>query len=371
MGLERIVLAAVLTLLAGCNSGAGDASTNGRANAPAVPVHVANAEKRDIPIQVRAIGTVEPFTTVAVKSQVEGSLAGVHFSEGDAVQKGQLLFTIDPRPFEAALRQAEANLARELAEARNATVDAERRTTLFAQGLVSRDEYDKSQTTAASLQAAAKADEAAVENARLSLQYCFIRSPVDARAGQVLVHQGNLVKENDTTLAVLNQVHPAYVAFSVPEQWLPEIRQRASEGLAVDAYVGKETKPVRGDLRFINNTVDTTTGTVLLKGLFANADEALWPGQFVDVSLTLRVQLGAVLVPLNAILPGQQGQYVYVVGADGAAEVRPVSSGEVVGSDVVVTQGLEPGETVVTDGQLRLAPGTKVEVLREEARDRG
>lgn len=358
------VLLGATLVLAACNSGS-TASNQGKPSAPPVPVHVAAAEQRDIPIQIRAIGTVEPFTTVTVKSQVEGALAEVHFQEGDAVKKGELLFTIDPRPFEAALRQAQANLAKDQAEARNAVVDAERRATLFQQGLVSRDEYDTSQTSAAALQASAKADEAAVENAKLRLQYCFIRSPVDARAGQILVHQGNLVKESDTSLAVLNQLHPAFVTFSVPEQWLPEIRQRVSQGLAVDASVGKDSQPVRGELRFINNTVDTSTGTVLLKGLFSNEDETLWPGQFVDVSLTLRIQKDAVLVPLAAILPGQQGAYVYVINAEGIAEVRPVVSGDVIGSDVVVNEGLKPGETVVIDGQLRLAPGSKVEVMKD------
>ena len=324
---------------------------------------VASAVQRDVPVQLRAIGNVEPYSTVSVKSQVEGQLAQVHFAEGQRVKKDELLFTIDPRPFEAALRQAEATLARGVAEARNAEVDAKRRTQLLEQGFVSRDEYDQSQTRAVSSAAAVKADEAAVENARLQLQYCYIHSPIDGRVGQMLVHQGNVVKANDTLLAVINQVRPVYVSFFVPEHDLPEVRRRAAEGkLAVDALVTHEAAPVVGELSFINNTVDMTTGTVLLKALFQNDDEALWPGQFVDVAVTLAVHRDAVLVPAEALQVGQQGQYVFVVAADNSAEVRQVVPGKRIGGEVVVTNGLTAGERVVTDGQIRLAPGLKVEI---------
>ena len=325
---------------------------------------VATAVQRDIPLQLHAIGNVEAYSTVSVKSQVEGQLAHVHFVEGQPVQKGNLLFSIDARPFEAALRQAEATVARDVADARNAEVDAKRRTQLLAQGFVSRDEYDQSQTKAASSAATVKADEAAVENARLQLQYCYIHSPINGRVGQLLVHEGNLVKANDTLLAVINQVRPVYVSFSVPEQELPEVRQRTAEGkLLVQAFVPHhDGTPVVGELRFINNAVDMTTGTVLLKALFANDDEALWPGQFVDVALTLAVRRDAVLVPAEAIQVGQQGQYVFVVAADESAEVRPVVPGERIGQEIVVRQGLTAGERVVTDGQIRLAPGLKVQI---------
>ncbi|HVO27478.1 MAG TPA: efflux RND transporter periplasmic adaptor subunit [Candidatus Margulisiibacteriota bacterium] len=355
------LLASLALLIAACSS---DSAAPGRDHKDAVPVTVATAVQRDIPVQLRAIGNVEPYSTVAVKSQVEGQLAQVHFAEGQGVKRGDLLFTIDPRPFEAALRQAEATVARDTAEARNAAVDAKRRTQLLAQGFVSRDEYDQSQTKAASSAAAVKADEAAVENARLQLQYCYIHSPIDGRVGQLLVHAGNVVEANDTLLAVINQVHPIYVSFSVPEQQLPQIRQRAGAGkLAVQAFVPQHGgSPVVGELSFINNTVDTTTGTVLLKALFQNDDETLWPGQFVDVAVTLAVQHDAVLVPAEAIQVGQQGQYVFVVAADDSAEVRAVVPGDRIAAEIVVTQGLTAGERVVTDGQIRLAPGLKVQI---------
>ncbi len=360
--LPAVALAAVALFVNACASG--ESGAGGREQRDAVPVAVATVVQKDVPVQLRAIGNVEAYSTVSVKSQVEGQLARVHFVEGQPVNRGNLLFTIDPRPFEAAVRQAEATRARNLAEARNAEVDAKRRTQLLAQGFVSRDEYDQSQTRAASLAAAVKADDAAVENARLQLQYCFIHSPIDGRVGQLLVHEGNVVKANDTLLAVINQVRPVYVSFSVPEQGLAEIRQRAAaQKLPVHAFVAKDSgTPVVGELSFINNTVDMTTGTVLLKGLFGNANEALWPGQFVDVALTLGVRHDAVLVPAQAIQTGQQGQYVFVVASDMSAEVRRVVPGDRIGQDVVVTEGLRPGERVVTDGQLRLAPGLKVQV---------
>jgi multidrug efflux system membrane fusion protein len=358
------LLVALLPLLGACSSGSGDAATDGRRGAQPVPVTVAKVEAKDVPTQIRAIGNVEPYSSVTVKSQVKGQIAEVHFQEGQRVAHGDLLFTIDPRPFEAALRQAEANLARDLAEANNAKIEAGRRERLLAQGFVSRDEYDQAQTQAASLEAAARADRAAVENAKLELQYCYIRSLIDGRVGQILVHAGNVVKDNDTTLAVINQIRPAYVSFSVPEQDLPEIHRRAAEQkLAVQAFIGKDNAdPIVGDLSFINNTVDTATGTILLKGLFKNEDEALWPGQFVDVALVLGVHRNAVVVPAAAVQTGQQGRYVFVVGSDMVATIKPVVVGTSVGHDIVIEQGLQPNETVVTDGQVRLAPNMKVEI---------
>jgi len=327
---------------------------------------VAAVEQRDVPVQVRAIGTVEPFSTVAIKSQVEGQLAQLHFQEGEAVHAGELLFTIDPRPFEAILRQAQANLARDDAEAKHADLVENRFRNLVAQDLVSKSEYDQAHAKAAAMRATVAADQAAIERAKLELQYCYIRSPIDGRVGQVLVHQGNVVKENEVTLAVINQVRPVYVSFAVPQNDLPEIRKRAGEGkLIVDATAPDHAAPLAaGELTFINNTVDANTGTVLLKALFANVDEALWPGQFVDVALTLATERDAVVVPTQAVQVGQQGQYVFVVGPNLTAEVRPVVVG---GSDtgrevMVVQQGLAAGERVVVDGQLRLAPGMAVEI---------
>jgi multidrug efflux system membrane fusion protein len=350
-----------LVALAACSEPGG--ATGRSATAEAVPVVVATVRQKDVPVQLRAIGNVEAYSTVSIKSQVVGQLAEVHFEEGQRVKKGDLLFTIDPRPFEAALRQLEANLARDKAQASNADVEYKRATDLLAQGFVSRDEYDTAQTRQATQQAAVKADEAAVEHAKLELQYCYIHAPIDGRVGQILVHQGNVVKENDTTLAVINQIQPIYVSFSVPEQELAQIRQRAAAWpLTVEAFVPQRAEPAIGELRFINNTVDTTTGTVLLKGLFANDDEVLWPGQFVDVHLTLGTQLAVVVVPAEAVQVGQQGQFVWVVSADQTAEVRPVEVGQMLGPEVIVGKGLTAGEQVVTDGQVRLAAGVRVEI---------
>ena len=362
-------LAAGLALLLGCSPDAGGDAAAGVRNKEVVPVAVAAVSQRDVPVQLRSIGRVEPYSTVSIKAQVDGQLAKVHFQEGQWVHKDDELFTIDPRPFEAALRQEEANLAKDVAEAQNAKVDAERRSHLIAQGFVSAGEYDAAQTRVVSLAATVKADQARVEHARLLLQYCYIRSPIDGRVGQLLVHEGNVVKNNDSTLAVINQVRPIYVTFSLPEQHLPDVRERvAAATLRVDAFVGhRQDDPATGELSFINNTVDTTTGTVLLKGRFANDDEKLWPGQFVDVALTLAVHAGAVVVPSEALQTGQQGQYVFVVTPEMTADPRTVVAGDTVGTDVVITQGLQPGERVVTDGQIRLTAGSAVQIKEPSA----
>jgi membrane fusion protein, multidrug efflux system len=291
-------------------------------------------------------------------------VAKVHFQDGQRVKKDELLFTIDQRPFEAALHQAEANLARDVAEARNAKAEADRRARLLEGGFVSRDEHDQVQTKAVSLEATVKADKAAVENAKLRLQYCYIRAPIDGKVGQVLVDAGNVVKNNETVLAVVNQIDPVYVTLSVPEQELPEIRRRmATEKLAVEVtFAGDQGNPVTGELSFINNTVDTTTGTVLLKAVFHNEAERLWPGQFVQVAMTLSVQHDAVVVPPQAIQPGQAGQFVFIVGPDLTVQVRPVTVGQTKGSETVVTTGLAADERVVTEGQIRLAAGMTVQI---------
>jgi membrane fusion protein, multidrug efflux system len=327
----------------------------------AVPVKVAAVERKDVPVTLSAIGTVEPYSTVTVKSQIEGQLAQVVFREGQEVHKGDLLFVVDPRPFEAALRQAEANLARDRVEAENAAVEEKRFAPLLRDGVASKDEYDQARTHAEAMRAAAAADEAAVERARLELQYCSIRSPIDGRVGEILVHEGNVVKENDTTLAVVNQLRPAYVDFSVPQEDLPEVRRRMAAGTLVVAVRPEgDPAPITGELRFVDNTVDVATGTIHLKALFTNDDETLWPGQFVTVAVTLSVRRDAVTVPAEAVQAGQQGPYVFIVKADRTVEIRPVTVAMSAGADAVIGQGLAAGETVVTDGQLRLAPGMTV-----------
>jgi multidrug efflux system membrane fusion protein len=331
---------------------------------PAVPVAVATVVEKTVPVDIRVIGNVEAFSTVSVKSQVEGIVERVHFREGQDVRQGDLLFTIDSRPFEAALRQAEANLARDAALEKNAKAQADRYSKLFEAGIVSQEQYDQFRTNAESYEAAVRADKAAVERAKLDLSYCTIHSPIDGRTGALIVHEGNLVKANaDTPLVVINQISPIYVNFSVPEGYLPDIRKYRAHGeLGVQAIVPNVNRPPEGLLSFLDNTVDTTTGTVKLKGKFDNRDRQLWPGQFVNVVLKLTTQPNAIVVPSQAVQTGQSGQYVFVIKPDMTAESRPVVAGSTVGGESVIEKGLQLGENVVTDGQLRLAPGSKVEL---------
>jgi multidrug efflux system membrane fusion protein len=325
-------------------------------------VSVAPVVRRDAPVTLHGIGRVEAYATVAVKAQVEGQLASLHFAEGQEVKRGDLLFEIDPRPFEAALHQAEAMLAKNRAEAANARVESGRLLSLIKIGVVSRDEYDQAATRAAAFEAAANADDAAVERARIQLQYCTIHAPIDGRIGQMLVHEGNVVEANETTLAVINQLRPVRVAFAVPQQELPAVRANRGTGSLPVSASGPGGILATGELSFVDNAIDTTTGTVLLKAVFANTDEALWPGQFVDVALQLTTRPNALLVPARAVQSGQTGQFVFVVTAAGTVESRSVTTGPSVGDDVVVESGLDAGEQVVTEGHLRLAPGFPVTV---------
>jgi len=351
-----------LLVVAGCSSGGTASGKSDRP--PAVPVSVAAVVRRDAPVTLHAIGNVQAFSTVSIRAQVEGQIASVHFAEGEEVKKGDLLFMVDPRSFEAALHQAEATLARDRAEAEHARVEAGRFARLVAAGVVSADEHDRARSQADALAAAVQAEQAAVERARIDRQYCEIHAPIDGRIGQTLVHLGNVVKANETVLAVINQVRPVYVEFSVPQQELPGIRTHMGSGtLPVEATIpDTSVAPVAGELRFVNNAVDTTTGTVLLKAAFANDDETLWPGQFVNVAVRLATESDVLMIPARAVQAGQQGAYVFVVRADRTVEARPVSVGHAVETDVIVREGLAPGEQVVTDGQIRLAPGVAVDV---------
>lgn len=357
-----VVLCAVLVTAGGCAQDSGGAAAGVQA---AVPVVVAAVRQEDVPVQVRAVGTVEASATVAVRPQVDGQLARVHFTEGARVRRGDLLFTIDPRPFEAALRQAEGSLARTEAEANNARVEFERRERLFLEGFISRNEYEQAETRATALRAAVQAERAQVEHARLQLQYCEIRSPIDGRIGQLLVHAGNVVRRNDTVLAVINQVRPVFVSFAVPEHALAAIRQGAAAGPLPVAASANGAAPVTGELVFVDNTVDVATGTVRLKARYANDDEVLWPGQFVQVTLTVATEAGALVVPAAAVQTGQRGPFVYVVDAGRVATVRPVEVGMTVGEEVVIRDGLRAGEVVVVEGQIRLVDGSRVEVTAE------
>lgn len=345
-----------------------------RASAPreAAPVTVAAAARQDVPLEVRAIGHVEPYTTVSLKARVGGEVTRVGFREGQDVKKGDLLFQIDPRPYQAALAQAQAQLERDRAIARNAEEDVKRYTELVQKDYVTREQYDAARSNAAATLASAKADEAAVQNARLQLSYCTVTAPISARTGSVLVNLGNMVKGNDDKpLVVLNQIQPVYASFSVPESSLAQIRQRARPGqkLKVTASVsGNPSNVQTGELTFVDNTVDPATGTIVLKATFPNQNEVLWPGEYVDVVLRLATEPNAIVVPAQAVQTGQSGQYVWVVKSDLTVESRPVTVSRTQGPLAIVAKGLQPGERVVTDGQLRLAPGARVEIKQTEGR---
>ncbi len=333
-----------------------------------MPVIAGNADKKNIPLQVKAIGNVEAFNAVSIKALVGGEVAGVYFKEGQDVRKDDLLFKIDPRPYEAALRQAEASLARDVAQARNAEEQAKRYAILVQKDYVSKDQYDQLRANADALAAAVEADKANVENSRLQLAYCTIKSPINGRAGSLLVNVGNVIKANDITLTTINQIAPIYVTFSIPEQNLSDIKKYTASGeLKVEAIIPGDDEPAWGHLTFIDNTVDRTTGTIRLKGTFKNSDRRLWPGQYVDVILTLTTERDRVVVPSQAVQTGQQGQYVYVIREDMTVEVRSVTPQRIYESWTVIAKGVFAGEKVVTDGQLRLAPGVKVEIKSSDA----
>ena len=353
-----VLLLLALLMAAGCSR------KQAAAPPPApIPVVIATVEQKTIPVDVRAIGTIEAYSTVSIKSQISGEITGVHFREGQDVKKGDPLFTIDRRPFEVALEQAEANLARDRARAENARVQASRYAKLFQEGVAAREQYDQTRAEAEALEAAVRADQATIEKARLDFQYCSIAAPIDGRTGSLIVHQGNLVKANENpALVVINQVNPIYVNFAIPEQYLAEVSKYMAAGkLKVDAVVPDSPgRSEQGVLSFVDNAVDNTTGTIRLKATFGNQEKSLWPGQFVDVRLTLTAQPKAIVVPTQAVETGQAGQYVFVIKPDQTAESRRIVPGRNYEGWTVVEKGLAPGETVVTDGQLRLVPGAKV-----------
>ena len=412
-------LVAVVLGLAGCSESPAGGAQARPAPPPPVPVGAAVAEERSVPVQVITVGTVQAYTTVGVKSQVAGQIQQVHFTEGQEVKRNDLLFTIDPRPLEAAVRQTEANLAKDRAALRqaeaafaqrqaevvqtlanlerddaqlaNARVQEQRYASLLKQELIAREQYDTVRTAMAALQATTNADRAAVDNARasaraaeamvdnaraaiqaneamvetakLQLAYTTIRAPMDGRTGNLLVQGGNVVKSTeDNPLVVIAQIRPIYVSFAVPEPHLTAIKKYRAEGtLKVEAVLDGGQRTVVGAVTFMNNTVDASTGTIQLKATFQNADNALWPGQFVDVALTLTSQQ-AVLVPTQAVQAGQQGSFVFVVKPDSTVESRPVKVGRRLARELIIEQGVKAGEQVVTDGQLRLVPGAKVDV---------
>ncbi len=329
---------------------------------PPVPVLVEPAQVRPVPLEIPAIGSATPLKTIAVRAHLSGTLDRVYFEEGDEVTAGQPLFLIDPRPFRLALEQARANLARDEAQLRSAGADARRYGELLPQGIVSRQDYDQKVAQAGALRATVTADQIAIDTARVNLGYTLIPSPITGRASYLQIDQGNLIKADDTSpMVVIRQMRPIYVSFSVPAVRLPEIRQQAErDPLRVLADVPGR-RSIAGTLTFIDNAVDTTTGTILLKASFPNEDEALWPGQFVNVRLVLATLPDAVVVPARSVQPGQQGDHVFIIGADDVAQSRRVKVGERLGGDVVV-EGVRPAERVVTDGILGLVPGVRVQI---------
>jgi multidrug efflux system membrane fusion protein len=336
----------------------------------AVPVTVARVLQETVPVRLNAIGNVEAYSTVQVKSRVDGQITDVNVREGAPVKKRDVLFRIDVRPFEAALRQAEANALRDVA-ARDHTRSQEKRyQELLDKNFISKDAYAQIRTNAATAEATAKASQAALENARLNLEYCTIRSALDGYVGRVLLQAGNMVRANDVNpLLVINQVRPIYVNFAVPEQNLPEVRQyMAKASLAVDVVPAEPNAPrPSGRLIFIDNAVDPTTGTIRLRAQFDNADAALWPGQFVNVTLRLYEQPDALVVPSTAVQTGPEGQYVYVVSPEMVADVRRIAVQRTDGERSIIAKGLAKDELVVVRGQLRLGPKTRVQIAKPAA----
>jgi len=330
----------------------------------AVPVLVAKAESKDIPVEIHAVGNVQAYSAVSVRSQVTGKIVQVHFQEGQEVKVGDPLFTIDPRPFQAALNQVQANVRRDQSLLLNARLNFERTSNLFEAKIGSQADFDSALSAFHAAESSLAADSAAVTNAQLNLDYTSIKSPIDGRTGNLTTKEGNVVKAPDDILVSITQIHPIYVAFAVPEDNLAAIRHQAAHAsLAVTAYPpGATNTSATGVLTFIDNSVNTNTGTILLKATFSNTNTVLWPGQFVQTLLVLSNLTQATVVPSQAVQSGQDAEFLFVVKADETVEARPINAGLTYDGVRVITRGLKPGETVVTDGQVRLTAGAKVSV---------
>jgi len=345
-------------------AGGGGGRGGGRGGGGPVPIAIGKVVQKPMPVDVRAIGTVEPARTVAVRAQITGELTSVNFKEGDDVQAGQVLFTLDKRPLEAALKQAEANLARDVANSENTTAVAKRTNELAERGIATREQVGTANSASQAADATVGADRAAVDSARVQLQYATINSPITGRTGTLMVHVGNLVRANDTTaLVVVNQISPINVTFAIPEAQLAALKRHLGEGgVRVTVQPPGDDKPTGGRIGFIDNSVDPTTGTIKVKGSFENLDHRLWPGTYVNVVVTLATDPHALVVPTPAVKQGPQGTYVYIVKTDQTAELRPVKVGRTSGEETIITDGVKDGETVVTDGHLRLVPGSRVTI---------
>jgi membrane fusion protein, multidrug efflux system len=333
-------------------------------DAPVVPVMVAQSMEKAMPVELHAIGTGQAYSTVSIESQVAGIVSAVHYTQGQFVNKGDLLVSLDDRPFQAALALAQANLAKDKANEALADVEAERYQKLYDSGVVPKEQLDEEMATAAADKAGVQADQASIETARLNVSFCSIYAPISGRVGNQLIYPGTVVKADDVPiLVVINQISPIYVNFSVPQQYLGEIKNYMARGrLPIQATPSDNSAPENGYLTFVNNTVDATTGTIQLNGTFANSDLRLWPGEFVNVILRLSEQQNAIVVPSQAVMTGQDGDYLFVVKADMTVDLRTLKVGRTVNGLTVIEEGVKPGETVVTDGQVRLIAGTKVRI---------
>ncbi|HEV8317446.1 MAG TPA: efflux RND transporter periplasmic adaptor subunit [Vicinamibacterales bacterium] len=366
------LIATSTVVAAGCSAG-GETLASSKSGSPgmsaAVPVAAGMVVQKPMPITVEVVGTAEAYSTVAIRAQVTGELTAVHFKDGDDVAKGQLLFGLDQRPLEAALAQAEANLQRDLAQAANARSQTERYRDLAQRGIATKEQLEQQTTNAAALDATVAADRAAVANAEVQLTYATIASPLSGRTGKLMVHPGNLVRANDTApLVVINQIAPLHVSFGVPEAQLPEFRRALSQHpLEVEARPPNDpAPPSRGRVSFIDNAVDQTSGTIEIRGTFPNEDRRLWPGQFVNVTVTLGIEPNATVVASSAVQNGQQGQFVFVAKPDNTVELRPIQVSRTAGAETIVRSGVKAGETVVTEGQLRLIPGSRIAIKPRE-----
>jgi membrane fusion protein, multidrug efflux system len=357
--LFQLILAFLMIAIAGCGK------EGPPPGFPPATVLAAKTVQKDMPLAIPAIGTVEALKTINIYSRVNGQLLQIHFREGQDVRRGQLLFTIDPATYREKLHQAEAKLAKDIAQLKFNDEEAKRYAFLLGKGAVSKSEADKYLTEAAAYSATVKSDRAELEDARLNLAYCSIIAPFDGRTSAYGVHLGTIVRPNDTSLTTLNQITPVYVRFSVAEKHLADIHRYVKSGSVTVKVSPKKDftgeVPV-GKLVFIDNAIDTTTGMITLKAEFANINKLLWPGQFVNVSLHLAMQPGAVVAPLRAIQQGDKGQFVFVVKPDMTADIRPVVVDRAMGEEAVIAKGLVAGETVITDGHLKVRPGGKVEI---------
>lgn len=358
-----VALGAVLFLPA-CASKTAEGDAAQSSARPPVAVLVGTVVQKDIPVNIQVIGTGESYATVSVKSQIQGEVQRAYFKPGQFVRRGDLLYTMDPSPFKASLAQAEANLAKDQAQLEYANSTLAQNAALYKEGIIARNQYQQYRSNAGEFAAAVDADKAAIRTSEIQLGYCTIRAPLDGVAGAYLIDPGNVIQSANTALVVINQIRPIYIDFSVPQQYLLEIqKERALRPLRVEATIPHDAKqPEWGVLSFVNNTVDNTTGTILLKGTFANSDRRLWPGQFVNVSLTLSELNHVTVAPSPAVQTGQNGQYVYVVQKGPTVSYQPVTVGTGFQGYTEITKGLTPGETVVTDGQIMLYPGAKISI---------